>query len=145
VKTAAAMESQANLVSNGRCMARLSPIKSLSMLTDTLFARIARGEIPAQIVYQDEAVTAFHDINPVAPTHILIVPNKIIPTMNDATDDDAALLGRLLLTAQKLARQTGIAEGGYRLVLNCNPDGGQSVYHLHIHLLGGRKMTWPPG
>jgi len=115
------------------------------MLTDTLFARIARGEIPAQIVYQDEAVTAFHDINPVAPTHILIVPNKIIPTMNDATDDDAALLGRLLLTAQKLARQTGIAEGGYRLVLNCNPDGGQSVYHLHIHLLGGRKMTWPPG
>jgi histidine triad (HIT) family protein len=115
------------------------------MPTDTLFAKIARGEIPAQIVYQDEAVTAFHDINPVAPTHILIVPNKIIPTMNDATDDDAALLGRLLLTAQKLARQVGVAEDGYRLVLNCNPDGGQSVYHLHIHLLGGRKMTWPPG
>ncbi|MCS7056288.1 MAG: histidine triad nucleotide-binding protein [Thermoflexales bacterium] len=115
------------------------------MPTDTLFAKIARREVPARIVYQDEAVTAFHDINPVAPTHILIVPNKIIPTLNDATDDDAALLGRMMLTAQKLAREAGIAEGGYRLVVNCNPDGGQSVYHLHIHLLGGRKMTWPPG
>ncbi|GIV85249.1 MAG: histidine triad nucleotide-binding protein [Candidatus Roseilinea sp.] len=115
------------------------------MPTDTLFAKIARREVPAQIVYQDEVVTAFHDINPVAPTHILIIPNQVIPTMNDATDDDAALLGRLMLTAQKIAKQVGIAESGYRLVVNCNPDGGQSVYHLHIHLLGGRKMTWPPG
>lgn len=115
------------------------------MSNDTLFAKIARREIPAQIVYQDDEVTAFRDINPVAPTHVLIVPNKVIPTLNDAGAEDAALLGKLVLTAQKLARQFGIAERGYRLVMNCNPDGGQTVYHVHLHLLGGRKMTWPPG
>lgn len=115
------------------------------MSNDTLFAKIARREIPAQIVYQDDEVTAFRDINPVAPTHVLIVPNKIIPTLNDAGAEDVALLGKLVLTAQKLARQFGIAERGYRLVMNCNPDGGQTVYHVHLHLLGGRKMTWPPG
>lgn len=113
--------------------------------TDTVFAKIARREIPAQIVYQDDEVTAFRDLNPAAPTHILIVPNKVIPTLNDATPDDERVLGKLLLTAQKLAAQEGIAAGGYRVVMNCNSDGGQSVYHIHLHLLGGRKMTWPPG
>jgi histidine triad (HIT) family protein len=115
------------------------------MSTDTVFAKIVRREISAQIVYQDEDVTAFRDMNPAAPTHILIVPNQIIPTLNDATPDDERLLGKLLLTAQKLAAQEGIAAGGYRIVMNCNADGGQSVYHIHLHLLGGRKMTWPPG
>jgi histidine triad (HIT) family protein len=112
---------------------------------DTLFARIVRKEIPAQIVYQDDDVTAFRDVNPAAPTHILIVPNKIIPTLNDVTADDQRLLGKLLITAQKLAKDEGVAVGGYRVVMNCNPDGGQSVYHVHLHLLGGRKFTWPPG
>jgi histidine triad (HIT) family protein len=115
------------------------------MPTDTIFAKIVRKEISAKIVYQDEDVTAFRDMNPAAPTHILIVPNQIIPTLNDATPEDERLLGKLLLTAQKLAAQEGIAAGGYRVVMNCNADGGQSVYHVHLHLLGGRKMTWPPG
>jgi histidine triad (HIT) family protein len=115
------------------------------MSNDTLFAKIVRREIPAQIVFQDEDVTAFRDLNPAAPTHILIVPNQIIPTLNDATPEDERMLGKLLLTAQKLAAQEGIAAGGYRVVMNCNADGGQSVYHIHLHLLGGRKMTWPPG
>jgi histidine triad (HIT) family protein len=115
------------------------------MPTDTIFAKIVRKEIPAQIVFQDDDVTAFRDLSPAAPTHILIVPNQIIPTLNDATPDDERLLGKLLLTAQKLAAQEGIAAGGYRVVMNCNADGGQSVYHIHLHLLGGRKMTWPPG
>jgi histidine triad (HIT) family protein len=113
--------------------------------TDTIFAKITRREIPAQIVYQDDEVTAFRDLNPAAPTHILIVPNKVIPTLNDATPDDQRVLGKLMLTAQQLARDEGIAEGGYRVVMNCNSDGGQSVYHVHLHLLGGRKLTWPPG
>jgi len=115
------------------------------MSQDNLFAKIARREIPAQIVYQDDEVTAFRDVKPEAPTHILIVPNRVIPTLNDATADDQMLLGKLLLTAQKLAREMGIAESGYRVVMNCNADGGQSVYHIHLHLLGGRKLTWPPG
>ncbi len=115
------------------------------MTSDTVFAKIVRKEIPAQIIYQDEDVTAFRDLNPAAPTHILIVPNQIIPTLNDATPEDERLLGKLLLTARKLAQQEGIAAGGYRVVMNCNSDGGQSVYHLHLHLLGGRKLTWPPG
>lgn len=115
------------------------------MAQDTLFAKIARGEIPAQIVFQDEDVTAFRDINPAAPVHVLIVPNKIIPTLNDATADDARVLAKLLLTAQKLARDLGIADAGYRVVINTNAEGGQSVYHLHLHLLGGRQMKWPSG
>ncbi len=115
------------------------------MSTDTIFSRIVRGEAPAQIVYQDEDVTAFRDVNPVAPTHILIVPNKPIATLNEAGAEDQALLGKLLLTAQRIAGEMGIAEQGYRVVINCNAQGGQSVYHLHLHLLGGRRMTWPPG
>ena len=106
----------------------------------TIFDRIIKGELPADIVYRDELVTAFRDINPLAPTHILIVPNKAIPTVNDLTDDDEATAGRLLLAAARIAAQEGIAEGGYRLIINCNRDGGQEVYHLHLHLLGGRRM-----
>ncbi len=115
------------------------------MAEDTIFARIVRGEVPATIVYRDDMVTAFRDIAPVAPTHILIVPNRTIPTLNDLTADDAALIAHMVLTAQRLAQQEGIAESGYRVVINCNPQGGQSVYHLHLHLIGGRKMSWPPG
>ncbi len=115
------------------------------MNIDTIFAKIARREIPAQIVYQDEEVTAFRDITPAAPTHILIIPNKIIPTLNDATPLDEQLLGKMVLTARKIAKEQGIAESGYRIVMNCNGDGGQSVFHIHLHLLGGRKLAWPPG
>ncbi len=106
----------------------------------TLFAKIIGGEIPADIVYQDELVTAFRDIHPLAPTHILIVPNKVIATANDLTEADEATAGRMLLVAGRIAAQEGIAESGYRLIINCNRDGGQEVYHLHMHLLGGRRM-----
>lgn len=106
----------------------------------TIFAKIIRGEIPADIVYQDDLVTAFRDINPQAPVHILIVPNKAIPTVNDLTEADEQVAGHLLLVAKKLAQQEGIAEDGYRLIINCNAHGGQEVFHLHLHLLGGRRL-----
>ena len=106
----------------------------------TLFDRIIKGELPADIVYRDDLVTAFRDIHPLAPAHILIVPNKVIPTVNDLTADDEATAGRMLLAAAKIAAQEGIADDGYRLIINCNRDGGQEVYHLHMHLLGGRRM-----
>ena len=107
----------------------------------TLFGKIVRREIPADIVYEDDEVLAFRDINPQAPHHILIIPKREdIPTLDDAQDSDGPLLGHLLLTAQKLARELGIAESGYRLIMNCRDEGGQTVYHLHLHLLGGRQM-----
>jgi histidine triad (HIT) family protein len=106
----------------------------------TIFSRIISGELPATIVYQDDLVTAFRDIQPVAPVHILIVPNKEIATVNDLTDEDERVAGRLFLAARKIAEQEGIAESGYRLIVNCNRDGGQEVYHLHMHLVGGRRM-----
>ena len=106
----------------------------------SIFSRIISGELPASIVYQDDLVTAFRDISPVAPVHILIVPNKEIATVNDLTDEDEQLAGRLFLAARKIAQQEGIAESGYRLIVNCNRDGGQEVYHLHMHLMGGRRM-----
>lgn len=106
----------------------------------TVFAKIIAGEVPAEIVYQDDLVTAFKDINPVAPVHILIVPNKEIPTVNDVTPEDEAMLGRLFVVARKIAEQQGIAERGYRLLVNCRDDGGQEIYHLHMHLIGGRKL-----
>jgi histidine triad (HIT) family protein len=106
----------------------------------TIFARIIGGELPSDMVYQDDLVTAFRDINPLAPTHILIVPNKLIPTVNDLTEGDEQTAGRMLLVAKKLAEQEGIAEAGYRLIINCNEHGGQEVYHLHMHLLGGRPL-----
>ena len=110
------------------------------MSEDTLFDKIVRREIPADIVFQDERVTAFRDISPQAPTHILIVPNKSIPTVNDVTPQDEAVLGHLFVVAAKLAAQEGIAEDGYRLIVNCNDHGGQVVFHLHMHLIGGRPL-----
>lgn len=106
----------------------------------TIFAKIAQGEMPADIVYQDDQVTAFRDIHPAAPTHILIVPNKVIPTVNDLTEEDEQLAGHMMLVAKKIAEQEGIAEDGYRLLINCNRHGGQEVFHLHMHLLGGRPL-----
>lgn len=106
----------------------------------TLFEKIVARELPADIVYQDERVTAFRDIQPRAPVHILIVPNKAIATVNDIGDDDASLVGHLLIVARDLARQQGIAEDGYRLIINCNRHGGQEVYHLHLHLVGGAPL-----
>jgi histidine triad (HIT) family protein len=106
----------------------------------TLFERIAAGELPADIVFQDAEITAFRDIHPRAPVHILIVPNKPIPTANDITEADAPLVGRLFLVARDLARKLGIAEDGYRLIINCNRNGGQEVYHLHLHLIGGAPL-----
>ncbi|MFW5940840.1 MAG: HIT domain-containing protein [Chloroflexota bacterium] len=106
----------------------------------TIFSKIVNGEMDADIVYQDDLVTAFRDINPAAPTHILIVPNKEIPTVNDLTEDDQMVAGHMLLVASRLAEQEGVAEDGYRLIINCNDHGGQEVYHLHLHLIGGRPL-----
>ncbi|MCB8920844.1 MAG: HIT domain-containing protein [Ardenticatenaceae bacterium] len=106
----------------------------------TIFAKIVRGEIPSDLVYQDEQVTAFRDISPVAPTHILIVPNKVIPTANDLTADDEQLVGHMVLVAKQIAEQEGIAANGYRLIINCNEHGGQVVFHLHMHLVGGQPL-----
>lgn len=110
------------------------------MAEETIFSKIVRREIPAAILYQDDLVTAFRDISPQAPTHILIIPNHLIPTANDVRPEDELALGRLFTVAAKLAKEEGIDESGYRLVVNCNRDGGQEVYHLHMHLLGGRKI-----
>ncbi len=106
----------------------------------TLFEKIIAGELPATIVHRDDRVTAFKDIHPAAPVHILVVPNKVIPTTDDIGDEDEALLGHMVIVARDLARRSGIAKSGYRLIINCNPDSGQEVYHLHIHLLGGRSL-----
>lgn len=110
------------------------------MPEETIFSKIIRGEADADIVYRDDRVTAFRDISPQAPTHILIVPNKAIATVNDVTEADEADIGHLFVVAAKLARDEGIAEDGYRLIVNCNEHGGQIVFHLHMHLLGGRPM-----
>lgn len=106
----------------------------------TIFSKIVKGESPADILYQDELVTAFRDINPAAPVHILVVPNREIATANDLSEDDEMVAGRLLLVASKLAKGEGIAGDGYRLIINCNRHGGQDVFHLHLHLLGGRPL-----
>jgi histidine triad (HIT) family protein len=107
---------------------------------ETLFSKIIKGEIPSEIVYQDDRITAFRDINPQAPTHILIVPSKIIPTVNDVALEDETILGHMFIVAREVAAQQGVAESGYRLIVNCGPDGGQEVYHLHMHLCGGRPL-----
>lgn len=112
---------------------------------ETLFSKIIRREIPADIVYEDEHVLGFRDIDPRAPTHVLFIPKQHIRTLNDATPEQAELLGRLLLAAASHAKAEGLAEDGYRVVMNCNRLGGQSVYHIHLHLLAGRQMRWPPG
>jgi histidine triad (HIT) family protein len=111
----------------------------------TLFERIAAGEIPADIVRTDDDVLAIRDINPQAPVHILVIPQRVIPRIGQARDNDAAILGKLLLAARDIAKQEGLDETGYRLVINHGPNAGESVPHLHIHLLGGRPMDWPPG
>lgn len=106
----------------------------------TIFSKIVAGEIPAEIVYQDDRVTAFKDIHPIAPVHILIVPNKEIATVDDVTPDDEAVLGHMFVVARQVARDLGLGERGYRLLVNCKADGGQEVFHLHMHLLGGRNL-----
>lgn len=110
------------------------------MTKETIFSKIIRREIPSDVVYQDELVTAFRDVAPRAPIHILIVPNILIPTMDDVQAEHEALLGRMLLVAAKVAQQEGVAEQGYRLIMNCKKHGGQEIYHIHMHLLGGRAL-----
>ena len=111
----------------------------------TLFTKIIQRQIPAKIVYETDRVLAFEDLNPQAPHHVLIVPKIEIPTINDLTPDNASYIGDLFLAAKAIAAQLGINENGYRVVMNCNEDAGQSVPHIHLHLLGGRRMKWPPG
>ena len=115
------------------------------MSGDTIFGKIIRKEIPANIVYEDDLCLAFTDITPQAPTHILVIPKKPIPKLSDATSEDKELLGHLLLTVKQVADQAGLTENGYRVVINTGNDGGQTVFHLHLHLLGGRSLAWPPG
>ena len=114
-------------------------------MTDCIFCKIISGDIPGNIVYQDDDVLAFRDLNPQAPTHILIIPKKHIATINDIQPEDAELIGKMYLAAAQVARDEGIAEPGYRVVMNCNREAGQTVFHIHLHLLGGRPMGWPPG
>jgi len=111
---------------------------------DCLFCKIAAGEIPATVLFEDTEVIAFRDVNPQAPTHLLVIPKKHIATIDDTDTKDEQLLGKMILTAKKLAKTEGLGEG-YRLVFNVNPGGGQMVYHIHLHVLGGRQMVWPPG
>lgn len=110
------------------------------MSEETIFSKIIRQEIPTPLLYQDDLVTAFRDISPQANSHILIIPNKLIPTVNDVTEDDELTLGRLFTVARKLAKEEGIDENGYRLIMNCNKHGGQEVYHIHMHLVGGEPL-----
>lgn len=113
-------------------------------MADTIFSRIIRGEIPARIVHDDALCLAFHDVAPQAPVHVLVIPKEPIPSLAAVEESQAALLGHLIVVATKLATSLGLSDG-YRLVANCGPDGGQTVDHLHVHLLGGRAMGWPPG
>jgi len=112
---------------------------------DCLFCKILSGDIPADIVYESETAIAFRDVNPQAPTHVLVIPRKHIATINDLNESDMETVGSLYLAARDIAREEGIAEDGYRAVMNCNEGAGQSVFHIHLHVLGGRAMGWPPG
>ena len=112
---------------------------------DCLFCNILAGDVPAEIIYESDTVIAFRDINPRAPMHVLIVPREHISTINDINTEHEAIVGSLFTAARDIAAQEGVAEEGYRAVMNCNSDGGQSVFHLHLHVLGGRMLTWPPG
>eukprot|EP01063_Lacrimia_lanifica_P025632 TRINITY_DN33510_c0_g1_i1.p2 TRINITY_DN33510_c0_g1~~TRINITY_DN33510_c0_g1_i1.p2 ORF type:complete len:119 (+),score=39.89 TRINITY_DN33510_c0_g1_i1:51-407(+) len=112
---------------------------------ETIFAKILNGTIPATFVHQDDQCVAFRDVNPQAPVHVLVVPRKPLPQLSKAGDEDAALLGHLMLVARQVARQEGLADDGFRIVINDGAHGAQTVYHLHVHVLGGRQMTWPPG
>ena len=114
-------------------------------MDDTVFGKILRGEIPADVVYEDDRCMAFRDVNPQAPVHILVIPKDAIVGIQGASGDQRSLLGHLMLIAAEVARIEGISETGYRCVVNAGPDGGQEVQHLHVHVLGGRRMSWPPG
>ena len=111
----------------------------------SLFTKIINREIPADIVYEDNDVIAFNDINPQAPIHILVVPKKEIRTLNDVSDDDKEIIGKIFIVAKKIAKKLNIDKTGYRTIFNCNEHGGQPVYHIHLHLMGGRQLNWPPG
>ncbi|HEX8719600.1 MAG TPA: histidine triad nucleotide-binding protein [Pyrinomonadaceae bacterium] len=112
---------------------------------DCIFCKIVAGEIPAAKVYEDERAVAFRDINPQAPTHALVIPRRHVASLNDAAEGDESLLGHLLLVAARVAREAGHAEGGFRTVVNTGADAGQTVFHIHVHVLGGRRLKWPPG
>lgn len=114
-------------------------------MSDCLFCKIREGEIPAEIVFENEAVLAFRDVNPQAPTHILIIPRKHIATTNELAPEDEVIMGALFTAARTIAEEEGISDDGYRMVVNCNQGAGQTVFHIHMHLLGGRNMRWPPG
>ncbi len=114
-------------------------------MDDNIFLKIIRKEIPAKVVYEDDSSLAFYDINPKAPVHVLVIPKKPIESLEDVSKEDQLLIGHLFLVLQKVARELGVADAGYRVVINCREDGGQEVPHLHLHLLGGRRQKWPPG
>ena len=115
-------------------------------MSDCLFCKMVNGEIKPDVVYEDDLVLAFRDINPQAPTHVLVVPKRHVSTINDLQHgEDELLAGRLFLTAKKIAEQDGLADSGYRTVMNCNEAAGQSVFHIHLHVMGGRNFSWPPG
>lgn len=114
-------------------------------MDDCLFCRMVAGEIKPDTVYEDDEILAFRDINPQAPLHVLVIPKRHIATTNDLDGEDAGLVGRLVLAARRIAADEGVDEAGYRLVVNCNAGAGQSVFHVHVHLLGGRRLGWPPG
>lgn len=114
-------------------------------MSDCLFCKIRDGEIPCNIIFENEDVLAFHDVNPQAPIHLLIIPRKHISTVNDLADEDGVVMGSLFAAAKVIAAQLGVSEDGYRLVVNCNRGAGQSVFHIHMHMLAGRALTWPPG
>ena len=114
-------------------------------MTDCLFCKICSGDIPADIIFETNTTLAFRDINPQAPTHVLVIPRRHIATINDLDDEDRSLIGDMFLTAQQVAREEGIADEGYRAVMNCNRAAGQTVFHIHLHLVGGRDLDWPPG
>lgn len=114
-------------------------------MSDCIFCKIIDKKIPARIIYEDEHAIAFEDVNPQAPVHTLVIPRKHIPTLLDIKEEDNNLIGHLVKVANKIANDKGIAEKGFRVVTNCNPESGQTVYHIHLHILGGRQMYWPPG
>lgn len=114
-------------------------------MSDCLFCKMVVGEMSPDIVYENDDVMAFRDINPAAPMHVLVIPRKHIPGINDIAEDDDALIGKMYLAAAQVAKQEGVAESGYRTVMNCGGDAQQSVFHLHLHVIGGRKLNWPPG
>ena len=114
-------------------------------MTDCLFCKMVSGEIAPDKVFENDDVLAFRDINPQAPTHVLVVPKRHVATLNELDDESAGLVGKMVLAAAEVARREGFAEQGYRTIINCNADGGQTVFHIHLHLLGGRVMGWPPG